>query len=269
MRLRSRPGRAADVEEGWSGSGDDTVRSRTLGLWRHVLETGGGEAVVLEDEDGPLGFGLSVFTGPSPLPSPEDSSWGDGRGGLSVRALHGVARGRTLRADERDRVSQRMVEALVAVHRGYPMREFTLEVYEDRDRDAGTRMGLRLCTDEPSPPYLLRISREEALAAPGTLACALFSSEPPRFQLTPGERELAVYALQGDTDPVLARQLGVEVTTVKKRWAGMYLRVGAVDPELVRPPGSSRTRGAEKRRRLLAYLREHPEELRPRTGVSR
>jgi hypothetical protein len=54
---------------------------------------------------------------------------------------------------------------------------------------------------------------------------------------------------------------------VKKRWHAIYERVEEVDRELLPPwngngsrPGA---RGAERRRQLLGYLRQHPEELRP------
>jgi hypothetical protein len=57
---------------------------------------------------------------------------------------------------------------------------------------------------------------------------------------------------------------------VKKRWQAIYERVGDVDRELLLPPvahGPNITaRGAERRRRLLHYLRQHPEELRPFIG---
>jgi hypothetical protein len=54
---------------------------------------------------------------------------------------------------------------------------------------------------------------------------------------------------------------------VKKRWHAIYDRVADVDSELLPPPVAdgvySSSRGAERRRHLLNYLRQHPEELRP------
>jgi hypothetical protein len=50
-------------------------------------------------------------------------------------------------------------------------------------------------------------------------------------------------------------------------WVSIYQRVEDCLPELIGDPLRSDLpasgRGREKRRRLLAYLREHPEELRP------
>ncbi len=50
-------------------------------------------------------------------------------------------------------------------------------------------------------------------------------------------------------------------------WVSIYCRVEDYMPELICDPLQSDIpaggRGKEKRRRLLAYLRDHPEELRP------
>jgi hypothetical protein len=49
-------------------------------------------------------------------------------------------------------------------------------------------------------------------------------------------------------------------------WLSIYDRVGQCAAELLvdgANPGADSKRGKEKRRRLLAYLQDHPEELRP------
>jgi len=57
---------------------------------------------------------------------------------------------------------------------------------------------------------------------------------------------------------------------VKKRWHAIYERVADVDGELLPPsiaygvPAASR--GSERRRHLLNYLRQHLEEIRPYAG---
>ncbi len=60
--------------------------------------------------------------------------------------------------------------------------------------------------------------------------------------------------------------LGVSLSAVKKTWRTIYGRVTAKSPGLIPdqvPEELSSERGKEKKQRLLAYLREHPEELRP------
>jgi hypothetical protein len=54
--------------------------------------------------------------------------------------------------------------------------------------------------------------------------------------------------------------------TVKKRWRAIYQRVSDVDRELLLPVANkpdATSRGAERRRHLLHYLRQHLEEIRP------
>jgi hypothetical protein len=49
-------------------------------------------------------------------------------------------------------------------------------------------------------------------------------------------------------------------------WLSIYDRVAEIAPELMAEDaetGDATKRGKEKRRSLLAYLQEHPEELRP------
>jgi hypothetical protein len=55
---------------------------------------------------------------------------------------------------------------------------------------------------------------------------------------------------------------------VKKTWRLIYERVTAKSPGLIpdqAPEELTSERGKEKKQRLLAHLREHPEELRPAT----
>ena len=73
-------------------------------------------------------------------------------------------------------------------------------------------------------------------------------------------------ALPGATDEALAEQLDISLSAVKKMWISIYRRAEEFLPELIPDsqldlPASGR--GREKRRSLLVYLREHPEELRP------
>lgn len=119
----------------------------------------------------------------------------------------------------------------------------------------------------PQRPWLLGLTKEEALAHPGSHFGGLFIYTSPRFQFSWSEQLLLHYALLGETSEDLATSLSLSAWTVKKRWHAIYERVSDVDPELL-PPSigdgpHATSRGAERRRRLLNYLRQHPEELRP------
>lgn len=117
-------------------------------------------------------------------------------------------------------------------------------------------------------PHIVGITRELELLRAGSWVGTLFDYRPPRFGFSHGEQQMLLTALScsGGTDQELADALRLSVPTIKKNWASIYRRVTACDPELVPDSANADSgtseRGREKRRRLLAYLREHPEELR-------
>ena len=108
--------------------------------------------------------------------------------------------------------------------------------------------------------------RASTTAVPGSLGSMLFYYREPVFRFRPADQHLLIAALGGLTDEDLARTLRLTVAAIKKRWTSVFSRVAAVSPELLPEPDKSPdcvTRGPQKRHRLLAHLREHPEELRP------
>jgi len=108
--------------------------------------------------------------------------------------------------------------------------------------------------------------REHCLSVPASVAAMLFAYSEPILNLHETDQELALAALDGLTDSELARVLNLKLPALKKRWTSLFDRVSCIRPDLVPPPDPDNgdTRGPQKRHRLLAYLREHPEELRPR-----
>jgi hypothetical protein len=88
----------------------------------------------------------------------------------------------------------------------------------------------------------------------------------PILGLRSSDQELLEAALRGTTDIELSVELGLKLPALKKRWASVFNRVAVAKPDLL--PGldenvDRQTRGRQKKHRLLAYVREHPEELRP------
>jgi hypothetical protein len=116
-------------------------------------------------------------------------------------------------------------------------------------------------------PYLVGLTKREALAHPGSSVADLFVYTPPRFLFSRSQRALLQHALGGGTCETLAASLAVSRWTVKKRWHAIYERVADVDSELLPSPIAdgldASSRGTERRRHLLNYLRQHLEELRP------
>jgi hypothetical protein len=104
-------------------------------------------------------------------------------------------------------------------------------------------------------------------AAYGSLIAPLFNWSPPRFGFRPPEQALLRHALRGETDDQIAETLCLSLSSVHKRWRGIFDRVSVSAPDLL-PLGAEdlpggKGRGAEKRSILLRYLQRHPEELRP------
>lgn len=118
-----------------------------------------------------------------------------------------------------------------------------------------------------NPDRGLAVATHESIRTdPHSIAAALFQlHNRPKFPFTCLEQQLLETALEGADDPAAAKALFVTVPAIKRRWARIFERVAAVMPELCPADmdGTNGTRGARKRQRILAYIRNHPEELRP------
>ena len=198
--------------------------------------------------------------------------------GLSVVILH-YGEAAALDPDALQRARLLALEAFLWAHRGYRVNEVLQEFWDEIDPRFVTQGWGRLRADFaefyarqglPVPPSgrgprLIGLTREEVGAEPGTtIMSPLFVHTPPRFGFRPGEQQLLELAIGGVTDTQLARMLHIAEPTVKGRWRSIYDRVGVSAPELApATAATAETRGKEKRRKLLDYVRRHPEELRP------
>jgi len=178
-------------------------------------------------------------------------------------------------------VLEKQGEALHLALRGYHIKEFLAEpIGRERSQwmlDAGARLrrsyssysrGNGLSERESlGRPLLVGLTREEALAHSGGNIASLFIYTAPRFLFSRSQRVLLQRALMGETCEQLAASLALSTWTVKKRWHAIYDRVSDVDSELLPPlvayGAQAGSRGVERRRHLLNYLRQHLEELRP------
>lgn len=178
----------------------------------------------------------------------------------------------------------RMVGSYVEGHRGFLFKEMIAVQAENVERllwvvEAGglywnpARQRYETTSPESAEtfaarPHLVGITRELESVRPGSWIGTLFNYSPPQFGFSRGEQQLLLTALTSfrGTDQELAIALRLSVPTVKKMWGSIYRRVADCDPGLVPDPmlaeSGTRERGREKRRSLLAYIRDHPEELR-------
>jgi DNA-binding CsgD family transcriptional regulator len=217
--------------------------------------------------------------GRSPILRPPAIVHGNAADGLNVLILH-YGETHDVPPDARPAMRYRMFESFLESHRGYRIKEVLQEFWDELDHEFVVRGWGRVHTDyaeyfarrgEELPPlgrrpHLVGLTREESLGNPGEIAARLFVYSPSRLAMTRAEQRMLAQALVGSTDVELARSLRLAVPTIKSRWRGIYDRVGAIAPELlperVSVRASAQTRGREKRRWLLEYLRRHPEELR-------
>jgi DNA-binding CsgD family transcriptional regulator len=120
-------------------------------------------------------------------------------------------------------------------------------------------------------PDLFGMSRDEAARLlPGTPVRDAFQFTPPRFGFAASERRLLRLAVTQQTDEAIADELGISLHAVKKLWRQVHQRALDAMPQLFDEGATSggAGRGTEKRRTLLQYLRQHPEELRPYAAKS-
>jgi hypothetical protein len=115
-------------------------------------------------------------------------------------------------------------------------------------------------------PAFFGLTREQAKRLlPGSPARNCFQNQPPLFMFSASQRRLLWFALFDDSDDALMPLLDVSVHGLKKLWRGIYERIEDRMPEFFGDAGTGDDgkRGPEKRRQVLAYVRQRPEELRP------
>ncbi len=209
-----------------------------------------------------------------PLLTPAQVARANGGGGLNgLFTRWGRANG-LLTPEEQRLLGQFMHGVSWTVTRGYRFKELLIEAIGEAARDSALRAGfLERCAlpgpRAPDPPgkrpFLMGLTREEAHGQEGSTMSYFFVYTPPRFGFTARQQKmLRLSLLRPDfSSETLAAEMGVSVGAVKNWWRLVYERVSQADCDLLPLGDADRARGPEKRRRLLQYLREHPEELRP------
>lgn len=158
---------------------------------------------------------------------------------------------------------------------GFRINRVVHEVLGEKARGYMQGAGFRLLTDygehiarsgiamrDEDHPYLFVTT--DADTVPGSAPSMYFRQMAPRFGFSPMQQLVLLHAWCNAADGEIAERMQVSTDTVRKHWRAIYQRVIEVAPNLF--PGEhieGDTRGPEKRRHLLSYLRHHPEELRP------
>jgi hypothetical protein len=220
----------------------------------------------------------------SPLLSGKQLRDANSRGGLNLMVWEGCARSEFETNPELYRFA---MDAFIHVHRGYLWKEAISVQAESAERLHWTLKTGGLLWDAAADryvnslngdaeeivlrPHVIGVRRKELLEQPALSAASwvgsLFDYQPPVLGFNRSEQRVLAAALTGATDEQLSKTLGTSVPAIKKSWASIYHRVADHPPNLasdtLRSDEGRGPRGREKRRELLAYLRVHPEELRP------
>jgi hypothetical protein len=181
-----------------------------------------------------------------------------------------------------------VMDKFIEYHRGFQIKELISSQVESVERllftlEAGallwdprhgryikpSQRDMRAIVEKPHLTGVTRDLQREGRTWRASWVGALFDYHTPRFGFSRSQQRMLLEALSGEsgTDQELAGTLRVSLPTIKKTWLSIYDKVAECEPDLIlggkQADRGASERGKEKRRRLLAYLREHPEELRP------
>lgn len=191
-------------------------------------------------------------------------------GGLDFVNMYGAWRERHLSPHEIVQVHAVMAASFVEDHAGYRLNRVLKEAVGAPQMGLAKASGIwRVIMNfhESDSALLMVHPRESAVEVPYSTMAALYHYREPRLGLRDGHQRLLLAALKGATDSELAVRLHLSVPAIKKRWLSIFERIEAVKPELLEDSTeceiTDHKRGPQKRHRVISYVRDHPEELRP------
>ena len=269
-----------------SGEFLSVVMEDADGLEGHRMLAFGGGAFVsdgftgwLRDGQPPciiLHLASHAAAGTRPLLNRAEIACANAADGLNFLLSHWTWAEAALNEVESLRMRVLLAENFHLLHGGYNLRTMLVEGVGSAHRERSIEAGFDLWNDyachytrsgnAPEPaelPFLMGVTREDALRKDGSAMCRSFLYTRPRFRFTDGEQKFLCKARSGSDDAELTLRLALSPSMIKKRWREIYEKVNAVLPDLLPPECLDKKRGKERKRLLLDYLRHHPEELRP------
>jgi len=207
-----------------------------------------------------------VATGEPVVLSRAEIGAGNAGEGLAFVNMYGTWRDGIMNHDQLAEVHALLGTSFVEHFVGYRFNRVLKEAIGDSRIALARATGTyRLVAEFPqSESALAVVTRESALTAPYSAAATIYRYRAPVLRLRPAEQELLAAALSGKTDAELSADLGLSIEATKKRWLSIFDRVDQFKREILsQSEGDSDVRGPQKRHRVVAYIRAHPEELRP------
>src|SRR5262249_35528793 len=186
--------------------------------------------------------------------------------GIDFVNMYGTWRDGIMNADQLSEVQALLGTSFVEHFAGYRFNRVLKEaIGHSRIALARATGTYRLVAEfQESESALAVVTRESVLTAPYSVAARMYRYQSPVLRLRPAEQRLLSAALAGKTDAELSADLGLSVEAVKKRWMSIFDRVDEFKPGILnRAEADNDARGPQKRHRVIAYIRTHPEELRP------
>ena len=170
-------------------------------------------------------------------------------------------------------LAARGMRSFLSQHKGYNLKRILKEGARDEE-PALTQGGyIRLkafpgAVPEPAERMLFALTREQAREeAYGSALSLLFSTPRPRLGFTRIQQHVLLSAIDDLSDDEIASHLNISTHAVNMRWRTIYATIDE-HPEaaaifaLLGKTGRGQA-AAHKRRRVTAFVRAHPEELRP------
>jgi hypothetical protein len=274
-----------------------TGRDAALRIWRELLDTQALQGSVLESES-PIGghrivgCGIGVFVDPAfadrELANPQPGlnsriiasiasgnsvvldrdaiAAGNAGTGLDFVNLYGTWREGILDANQLAEVQTLLGTSFLENLAGFRFNRVIKEAIGRPTIELAHATGSYRCVAEfpDLESALFVVAPENARDLPFSVAARMYRYQIPVLRLRPAEQALLAAALHGNPDAELSAHLGVSIEAVKKRWISVFARVEEFKPEILSGPDAESTRrGPQKRHRVVAYIRAHPEELRP------
>jgi hypothetical protein len=278
------------------------VRAALPAIWTRLLGQSGFNADVVEDLRRPIdqrivGLGMAIalndewrermahnppafapaliyealLDGHFQVPSEKELARLNGRGEVAFVVLHYEQTHKDLTNPDTLEMLSVAMALFRQAHAGYRLQH----LYQEGMGEQGAyleSMGFRARTQRGTEgqPELYGLSREEASRLlPGSPVRDAFQFTPPRFGFSGSERRMLRLAVTQLTDEQISDELGISSHGIKKLWRSVHQRAIDALPDLFEDAGAAvgaqegGARGPERRRTLLQYLRQHPEELRP------
>ncbi len=191
---------------------------------------------------------------------------GNAGGGLDLLVLYGSWLAPMLSPWENAQVQTLLPLTLAQLTAGYRVNRMFAEAIGDNE--VAFVRGTGIAREIATFPELNRVinvtTPQEAFAQPGSFVRPMFIHREPLLRLSKAEQELLAPALAGQTDSELAAYLRLTMPAVKARWRSIFARLAQIEQPYLAPEFNGKGgRGPQKRHRVLSYMREHPEELRP------